>query len=570
MPGLAGYSDRKGRLGTEPLERMRGLLRHFSWYRDEALHDGGGFFATRTHLGAGGGEAQPATGAGGRRAWLEGEIHNRDELAPAADRPAGDAALLLGLCREGWSALARVDGTFCAVIVDSPETGGRIHLVADRHGLKPLYWALLDGELAWSSEMKGFLGHPSFRAELDREAVHDWQAHGHLLENRSWFRGVSMVPPGTVLSWDPAHGSVGRTVYRSPERPAALDVDVDEAGVVSELARLFRRAVARRVGTGERLGLLLSGGLDSRAILAAMPGECPPPASFTFGQAGCDDRRIARGVARLARTRHHEIELHGGNWLAPRVAGVWISDGGFSLLHMHGVEAAELYRKQADVLLNGFLGDATLGGLYIDLDPRLGEAGLLRNRGRRFINQAVTLIESRVTCRRPFYDNELLERVYALPDGLRAGSKLYNRMLLECFPRYFERIPWQKTGRPLGGGRLLNGVTALGRRVADKLRWEMKKSGRTVRNLRGYAEYDNWIREERTMSLFRERLLARDALYPEYLDRDAVRDELQAHERGPDSGAEALCRTLTFELWLQQVFEGRFRDAAELGVQGRG
>lgn len=570
MPGLVGYSDRQGRLGPEPLKRMRDLLRHFPWYRDETLHGRDGLHATRTHLGTGGGGRQPAAGAGGRRAWFEGEIHNRDELAPASERPAGDAALLLDLCAGGWDALARVDGTFCAVIADGAEAGGRIHLVADRHGLKPLYWALLDGEPAWSSEMKGFLGHPSFSADIDREAVNDWQVHGHLLENRTWFRGVALVPAGSVLSWDPADGSVSTTVYRPPGRKAVADVEADEARASRELARLLRRAVARRAGSGERLGLLLSGGLDSRAILAAMPGECPPPASFTFGQAGCDDRRIARLVARLARTRHHEFELHGGNWLAPRVPGVWISDGGFSLLHMHGVEAADVYREEADVLLNGFLGDATLGGLYIDLDPRLGEAGLLRNRGRRFINQAVTLIESRVTCRRPFYDNELLERVYALPDGLRAGSRLYNRMLLEHFPRYFERIPWQKTGRPLGGGRLLDGLTALGRRVADKLRWELKKAGRTVSNRRGYAEYDNWIREGRTMGLFRERLLDRDALYPEYLDRDAVCADLELMARGPESRAEALCRVLTFELWLQQVFEGRFRDAAELGLTGRG
>lgn len=570
MPGLAGYSDRCERLGPGPLRRMRDLLRHFPWYRDEALHGAAGLHATRTHLGTGAGETQPAAGPGGRLAWFEGEIHNRVELARPDQQIAGDAALLLDLCADGWEGLARVDGTFCAVIVDGPERGGAIHLVVDRHGLKPLYWALLDGEPAWSSEMKGFLGHPSFSAEIDRDAVHDWQAHGHLQEDRSWFRGVSMVPPGTVLSWDPADGSVGHTVYWSPERLSDSVDQVDEDGALPELARLFRRAVARRAGAGERLGLLLSGGLDSRAILAAMPGECPPPASFTFGQAGCDDRRIARRVARLARTRHHEIELHGGNWLAPRVAGVWIADGGFSLLHMHGVEAADLYREQADVLLNGFLGDATLGGLYIDLDPRLGEPGLLRNRGRRFINQAVTLIESRVTCRRPFYDNELLERVFALPGRLRAGSRLYNRMLLECFPRYFERIPWQKTGRPLGGGRLLNAVTVFGRRVADKVRWEMKKAGRTVRNLRGYAEYDNWIREERTMTLFRERLLARDALYPEYLDREEVHDDLQMHQRGPESRAEQLCRALTFELWLQQIFEGRFRDAADLGLRGRG
>ena len=84
-------------------------------------------------------------------------------------------------------------------------------------------------------------------------------------------------------------------------------IDVDE--VAEELGRLFIDAVNRRCNQ-KGIGVCLSGGLDSRAILAAMPNRQEPIHTITFGKRGCDDIRIASKVAKIKGASHHVVPAH--------------------------------------------------------------------------------------------------------------------------------------------------------------------------------------------------------------------------------------------------------------------
>src|SRR5665648_996009 len=98
-------------------------------------------------------------------------------------------------------------------------------------------------------------------------------------------------------------------------RPAWLDGEIIKA---DELGRLLIHAVAERAQPEERVAVSLSGGLDSRAIVAATAPRDEALPAVTFGRPGCVDIAIARRVAALKGACHEVVSITSDNWLAPR------------------------------------------------------------------------------------------------------------------------------------------------------------------------------------------------------------------------------------------------------------
>ncbi len=229
---------------------------------------------------------------------------------------------------------------------------------------------------------------------------------------------------------------------------------------------------------------------------------------------------------------------------------------------MHGLEVFDEYRSYADFNLNGFLGDAVLGGSYITEYQSVEY--MVKNRGRRFVNQALVVGESWLTQRRPFFDKNLLDVILAIPKHLRRDSYIYNKMLLLAFPQYYTDIPWQKTGCPISCSEQLVKLTGLKNRVVNKLKRKSQRFGFRFKNPREFADYPSWMRQEPAKSVFENFLLSKTALYPDYIDRSEIHTCLRDHMAGKGNYHNELCLALTFELWLQQVFEGSYRGESTL------
>ena len=328
---------------------------------------------------------------------------------------------------------------------------------------------------------------------------------------------------------------------------------LDEKEIADELGRLFIDSVERRCRKNERVGIELSGGLDSRVILAAMPKGDHPINAVTFGIKESDDAQIARKVAKVKGIDHHFFEINQSNWLAPRLDGIWWTDGQMDVLHMHGIECLSQEKRLFDVCLNGFLGDALLGGSYFN-DSKWTTTEKFQNRGRRFINLGIKLGLIFMETRIPFFSNRLMELTIAIPEKLRTDSHIYKKMLLRKFPKYFKNIPWQNTGHPIGRSKFSQKLFNFSRRVRNKV---LRELGGKRSNSREYTDYPNWIRHEPAREIFAGVLKNTNALYPAYISRQQVLNDLDQHLNGKDR-AEKLCRYLTFEIWLQQVFNGKF------------
>jgi asparagine synthase (glutamine-hydrolysing) len=230
-----------------------------------------------------------------------GEIYNyvelREELRGRGHRFAtgSDVEVALHLYEEsGVDAFARLRGMFALALRD--DRHDRLVLARDRFGIKPLYLAVVAGNLAFSSEIAPLLelGVP---AEPDVDAIADVLSLGYVPGERSGFRAIRSLAPGVALVQE---GSVRREVEfaRVEAEPAPLEETLAEA------VRIHLRSDVP-------LAVLLSGGLDSSLIAALAADELDGLHTFTvgFGDAAFDELEPARAVAGRLGTVHHEVEV---------------------------------------------------------------------------------------------------------------------------------------------------------------------------------------------------------------------------------------------------------------------
>ncbi|HEU4593786.1 MAG TPA: asparagine synthase-related protein [Pyrinomonadaceae bacterium] len=570
MPGLAGFTnaDAPPEASLGALKRMRELLAHGESRHQDRLFSDGRLYATRSHTSITQPAPQPFEKEG-VRVWLDGEFYNREELERLLDAPArgaetpADASLLAALHRQDaggdFGFLRHVDGIYSAVIYDA--LARRVHFVSDRYGLRRLFWTRHGAGVAWGSEVKAMLGLHGFEPKIDRASLRDFFDIGHLRGARTWLEGVELLPAATVLSWNLEERTASARRYWDAEEIKALPEEMEAVELAEELGRLFRAAVERRSSHGERTGLTLSGGLDSRAILAAMPERGGPLHAVTFGKLGCEDALVAALAAAAKGARHHAWELNAAGWLEPRFEGVWWTDGELDLMHMHVVAIVPRARELFQVALDGCGANGIIGDSWME-QGLSGPREYIEGRTRRFLVLGPVTVRGFVEERFPFFDNSFVELALAAPDSLKAHNALYRMMLLRTFPEFFERIPWQKTGQPISwpspdeARASRKSLSELKDVLLHKLSWY----GLASPPARGYADYPNWMRQEPARSLMKELLLGASALYPEFVPRERVEGALAKHFGGRDR-SEFLGRVLTLEVWLRQVFEGELRAA---------
>ena len=519
----------------------------------------------------------------GVRCWVEGRAFNLEALRIRHGLADADTLPRLLAAAQARGILSRVlrdvNGEFFAVIHDA--RAGLLRLCSDRLGLKPAYFLSRGPRFEFCSRLRGLLAVSGFTPEIVPEAVACYLDLGHLLGDLTWFQGVELLSPATMLTVDVGTGTLTRERYwRWSEIPRATPVP--EADAARELARLLRAAVERRVRPGEKPSVMLSGGLDSRALLACLPPErCGGTA--TMGVPGCRDIAYAARVARAAGVSHRELRFSAADWDLDRFHALWKGDANVSPADLTSLRFAREMRALSPVNLNGFAGDLVAGGSYLRegwfdraADRAFAESQygahaalapgaddhsraphtdpyVLAQRVRRMTIAGTLEAEDASEQRKPFMDNDLLEFLYGLPDGVRARSRLYRRALLHLSPALFADIPWQKTGLPIDAED-----SALGRAGILALRAAQRFG--LVRRPVGFQDIDAWTRS--SAPKYAALLADRSALWPDFVDvsrRD--RFDVAARLRAGDTlGAQGLMRAVGLEAWLQQVFNGRFRE----------
>lgn len=625
MPGLVGFSGgRDWHNCSDILEKMQQAITHRSFYINDELFVKNTVWATQSR------SLVQQIPPGPVRAnscylWFHGELYNRQDCPITPDgrfadgQITTDAQWLLTAYEnyrqsdQPWKFLHPLDAQFYAVLYD--ERSRQLHLINDRLGLRPLHWTIWENTLVWVSEIKALLALPGYQPTLDKETVEDFLGIRYPLKDNSWFKGVERLPAATVLTWDEDRATTKTHRYWSWDSVSVYEKLPDRREIVEEFGRLFSSAVERRCLPGERLGIPLSGGLDSRSLLAAAVGKASsPPTTITYGQANCDDLLIAPQVAKMAGAEHHWIEMNSQNWLLPRIPYLWEMDSPASIIHMQFSSLLDWVSKHQsfDILFHGdcagrFDGrqffppedfdkylcrQLNLDGFarspkhhqsvrerarayFESLDSSCYKLGL-NSRSRSFISKdwRMGTVEG-INVRLPWMDNQLQEYWYALYSTGEDLGGLYYLMLLNSFPKLFKELPWQKIGKPISEvvvplgwqGDLINLQRKIRSKVERKLNLNKpaSKSNNSSENsniLREFTDYNGWLRQEPARSLITRLLKAPDALYPEYCNRDVTLQDWENHLNGKDS-FDRIGTVFTLELWLQQLFNNRYRNGID-------
>jgi len=442
--------------------------------------------------------------------------------------------------------LSKIDGCFAAILYDKNE----LKLISDRYGMKPLYLWNDEGNFAWVSEIKALLAFKNFIPEINSQAIDCFMDLGHLLGNITWFKDVKMINAASIITYSLKQREIKeKKLYWKWSDIKPQTINFKEA--VNRLNILLQDAVLKRVKTDERIGISLSGGLDSRSVLTVinqvsdLDGVC-----FTFGKKGCDDIKIARKVTSVNNNPHYVFELNEKNWMDERFQSVWKTDGMISLLHLHNPESYEYLKELFDINVNGFIGDLSMGGSWIDeLDKKITKAAATKRFGkhieftdlnnsfynishqdpyfidtrvRRFTNMGLIRFSSNIPTRRPFIDNDLMEFLYSLPDKYRYKSKLFKKTLLKYYPEYYENIPWQKTGYPISKEMTLH------RKLILKIK-KLLDIFPIIKTKRNFTDYPVWLRTPAMVKLTKKILDPKNAIYSNYININFIDKYIEPH-----------------------------------------
>lgn len=245
-----------------------------------------------------------------------GEIYNFQELREALLKKGhrflthSDTEVIIHAYEEyGEDCLKFFNGMYAFAIWDSKKE--RLFLARDRFGKKPLYYAVFDNQFIFGSELKAVLKHPSVRREIDISALSKYLAYEYIPSPLSIFKNIYKLEPASRLSLKDGVYKISHYWDLSFNR-ASQAFDLREAE--SNLLKLFKESVRKRLISDVPLGVFLSGGIDSSSVVAMMAELIAPKEiktfSIRFKERSFDESSDARRIAAHFGTDHHEETLN--------------------------------------------------------------------------------------------------------------------------------------------------------------------------------------------------------------------------------------------------------------------
>jgi asparagine synthase (glutamine-hydrolysing) len=301
---------------------------------------------------------QPASTEDGTLVWVWGDIWGSESSNGYRSRPDGSGTVAGFLTERyeecGIDAVAGLNGSFAAVIYDRGERTA--YLITDRLGTHPIYYVQAgSGEFVFSTKMQSLPSYPGIGTAFDVDYLCEYLTLGAVGGVRTPLAGVEELLPSSVTTVDLDTGRVKTERYWQP-RFDPLDKPF------SYFARRFRRrfqaALDDRLSRDLRYGLLLSGGSDSRAILAGIDDDVDV---ITYHATDWLSRET-RTATRVAAASKRELRLltrdrHSHERMLEATPPMMNFQGRFNQAHI--TEFGDQLREEVDVLISG-LGADTL------------------------------------------------------------------------------------------------------------------------------------------------------------------------------------------------------------------
>lgn len=385
MCGFAGIYNRHGKpVDTAVLARMGALMRHRGPDDRgcEALgerRDVGFAFQRLSIIDLSSAGHQPMWSDSRRLCMVyNGEVYNamalRRELEAQGVRFRGDSdtEVILRLYEaQGVKAFSRLNGMFAIALWDG--AAGMLHLVRDRIGIKPLYYARAGEAVVFASEIKALFCHPGVKRSFDAVGVSDYMTYQFCLGEHTVFEGVKLLSPATVMTFDlhkPKAQPVREVFWRFQYRP---DYSRPLQDFAEELRLRLEGALKRQTRSDVPVGTFLSSGMDTGAISALAVRHLPGMHSFTCGfdttglsgeEVLYDERKDAQALADLLGTQHHTLTLGQTALRELFRQTCWHMESPQVGISYQILAMAEVIKPYTTVVLSGTGGDELFAGYH--------------------------------------------------------------------------------------------------------------------------------------------------------------------------------------------------------------
>ncbi len=361
------------------------------------------------------------------------------------------------------SFLEALNGWFSGVLLDFQDR--KVVLFNDRFGLNRVYFHEGPDAFFFSSEAKALLKALPRLRRVDEASLGEYFSCGCALQNRSLFSGVSYLPGGSKWTFRPGQ-AVRKDSYFRPETWENLPT-LGVEDYYGKLKEIFSRVLPRYFGGCEHAGVSLTGGVDSRMVMAWAHHSAGSLRTYTFGgmYRDCGDVRIAREVARLCGQPHQVIPV-GADFLRefPALAEktVFITDGAMDVSGSPDLFVNRVARQISPVRVTGNYGGEILRSIVafkpMPLDqsvfapefrPSFQKAAqtyageLAGQRRLSFVAfkqvpwhhfSRLGLELSQLTMRSPYLDNELVALSFQVPPEHAASNELALRLINDGSP----------------------------------------------------------------------------------------------------------------------------------------
>jgi asparagine synthase (glutamine-hydrolysing) len=295
---------------------------------------------------------------------IHGEINNYQDLAreylPKDVRCNGDLDLAIHFYRlYGPEFAKKLNGLFSLAILDKRDSS--FFILNDRFGLAhQVYWTTVGTRFYFATHLKTLLALPEIKREIDPEGLNLFLKYSYIPSPWTIFKGIKKLSAGHLLTFKKEKIEV--TPYW--EFPTSNNHVVDIQEAILKYKELLKKSISRRLGANEKVGILLSGGLDSSANVA-LAAECTNQKLKTFSvgfeDPTFDERPYAKIISKHFDTQHYETSITGEE-IEDLPKLIWhLEEPYFEFGLFLTYKGLDVARNEVDVVLGGEGADQLFG-----------------------------------------------------------------------------------------------------------------------------------------------------------------------------------------------------------------
>lgn len=604
MPGIVGLVDT---FDIKTFEKMICSLKHSNSYKTDTYCEEKCGIA-RIHLGTFNPQSQPSTDDKKKViVFLDGIIYNDD-----AKNYSNDADFCLSnYLKYKEKFLSSLNGYFTLVIYDKIEN--KILLCSDRYGNRPIYYTNDMGNFKFSSEIKAFLKDDTFAKSLDADSVFQFFSYGEILGDNTFFKNVLTIPPASILTYDIDAKSTSIKKYWELQYENKLDVNEDK--IVNDLVNSFKKAVNIRLTHSDKNGIFLSGGLDSRSILAAF--DCKKKViPFSFGKKKCNDLKIVQKITKMYSLDTRYINLNCDLILKHSKEAIFLTDGMDILTVGYLPYVANVAKSDVKVIFQGLAGDLLLGGSFLKkeifesnsdkelaesiyktlnifsrkelkelfnenfmtldkdyLEPILNQLAMIEedhpanksdiffllNHVRKFTIMGGVITRAYLEEAIPTYDNNFIETILKIPPELRFNHQIYKKFLQALSPE-LAKIAYSKTMVSANASVFRYQVGSLKLKSKGKILKVISKiMGLSLESNANYVDFNYWLRAcPECLESFKQIIMGKDSKLLKFTNLAFIEKLFDEQDKNIKNNATKIIYLASFELFLELFFEDEF------------